>query len=134
VRVMVLTILSLVIGYLTISISTALLYATWLSGAGNEITPQFLAFASVCSLGFATLSGWLAALVAQRAPITHAIALALMLAIIWGLYTFTGETKEPLSLSLLNLAIGTTGVMAGGWIRLSQMKTRDRAREATLES
>jgi len=57
-----------------------------------------------------------------------------MLAIIWGLYTFTGETKEPLSLSLLNLAIGTTGVMAGGWIRLSQMKTRDRAREATLES
>jgi hypothetical protein len=124
---MILTILSLVIGYLTISISTALLYASWLSGAGHETTPQFLAFAAVCGLGFATLSGWLAALVAQRAPITHAIALSLMLAIIWGFYNFTGDPKQPLSLSLLNLALNTAGVMTGGWLRLSQMKARDAA-------
>ncbi|MFK8186175.1 MAG: hypothetical protein AB8B99_22600 [Phormidesmis sp.] len=126
---MVLTILSLVIGYLTLSVSTALLYATWLSGAGNTITPEFIAFASVCSLGFAALSGWLAALVAQRAPITHAMAFSLMLAIIWGFYTFTGDPKEPLPLSLLNLAVGVTGIMAGGWIRLIQMQKRDQIRE-----
>ena len=124
---MVLTLLSLVIGYLTLSVSTALLYAAWLSG-GHTITPAFLTVASVCSLGFATLSGWLAALVAQRAPITHAMAFSLMLAIIWGLYTFTGEPKEPLPMALLNLAIGITGIMAGGWIRLIQMKKRDRLR------
>ena len=123
---MVLTILSLVIGYLTLSVCTALLYATWLSGAGNTITSEFLAFASICSLGFATLSGWLTALVAQRAPITHAIALSLMTVIIWAFYTFTGEPKEPLPLSLLNLAIGTAGIMTGGWVRLIQMKKRDR--------
>lgn len=121
---MVLTLLSLVIGYLTLSVSTALLYATWFS-TGNAMTPQFLVFAAICSLGFAALSGWLAALVAQRAPIAHAIALSLMILIIWGLYTFTGEAKEPLSRSLLNLAIGTIGVMTGGWIRLWQMKRRD---------
>jgi len=126
---MVLTILSLIIGYLTLSMSVALLYTTWLSGAGNTITPEFLAFASICSLGFATLSGWLTALVAQRAPITHALALALMTAIIWGFYTFTGDSKEPLTLSLLNLAIGTAGIMAGGWVRLIQMKNRDRLKE-----
>ena len=126
---MVLTILSLVIGYLTLSVSTALLYATWLSGAGNTITPQFLAFASICSLGFATLSGWVATLVAQRAPITHAMALSLMIAIIWGFYTFTGDAQEPLALSLLNVAISVGGIMAGGWIRLIQMKKRDRLRE-----
>ncbi len=130
---MVLTMLSLVIGYLTISVSTALLYATWLGGAGHEMTPQFLAFAAICSLGFATLSGWLAALVAQRAPIAHALALALMLAIIWGLYHFTGEPKEPLPLALLNLAMGTLGVTAGGGMRLLQMKARDR-RAAQFES
>lgn len=123
---MVLTLLSLVVGYLTISVSTALLYATWLSGAGNAITPQFLAFASICGLGFATLGGWLAALVAQRAPVAHAIALSLILTIIWSFYTFTSEPQEPLTLSLLNLAIGTTGVMTGGWIRLRQMKAQDR--------
>jgi hypothetical protein len=120
---MVLTILSLVIGCLTISLSTALLYAPWM-GSGNEITPPFLAFAAICSLGFATLSGWLTALIAQRATVVHAIALALIVAITWGLYTFTGEPQKPLSLSLLNLAIGTAGIMAGGWLRLIQVKTR----------
>lgn len=129
---MILTALSLVVGYLVISMSTALLYATWLSGAGSEITSEFLAFAAICGLGFATLSGWLTALVAQRAPITHAIALSLVLAIIWGLYTFTGESKGDLNFSLLNAAIGIVGVMAGGWIRLAQMKRGDRATNQTV--
>ncbi len=124
---MFLTILSLVVGYLTISMSTALLYATWLGEAGKEMTPQFLAFASVCSLGFATVSGWLTALVARRAPMKHAIALSLVVTIIWSLYTFTGETSEPLALSLLNLAIAILGVVTGGWLRLRQMSAQDRA-------
>jgi hypothetical protein len=121
---MVLTILSLVIGCLTISLSTALLYAPWM-GSGNEImTPPLVAFAAIGSLGFATLSGWLTALIAQKAPIVHAIALSLIVAISWGLYTFTGEPQKLLSLSLLNLAVGTAGIMAGGWLRLIQIKAR----------
>jgi hypothetical protein len=62
---MVLTILSLVVGYLTLSLSTALLYAPWM-GSSHEMTPPFLAFAAICSLGFATLSGWLTALHLHR--------------------------------------------------------------------
>ncbi|MEM9088307.1 MAG: hypothetical protein AAGC93_06130 [Cyanobacteria bacterium P01_F01_bin.53] len=124
---MILTILALVIGYLTLSISVALLYTAWFSGAGHEVTSQFLAFASICSLGFATLSGWLTALVAQRAPIAHAGGLALLMSVIWGLSTFTAKTSEPLSVAVLNLAIGVTGVMVGGWWRLRQMKARDQA-------
>ncbi|MEL7351901.1 MAG: hypothetical protein AAF171_11080 [Cyanobacteria bacterium P01_A01_bin.116] len=126
---MVLTILALVIGYLTLSMSVALLYATWFSTAGSEVTSQFLAFASICSLGFATLSGWLTALVAQRAPIAHAGGLALLLAAVWGISTFGTETSEPLSIALLNLAIGITGVMVGGWCRLRQMKAKDNAQK-----
>lgn len=127
---MVLTILSLVIGYFTLSMSTALLYATWLSGAGSEITPQFLAIASIGGLGFATLGGWLTALVAQRAPIAHAVALALIMVIICGLYACISEPKEPLPLSLLTVGVGTAGVMAGGWLRLSQMKASDFTKKA----
>lgn len=132
---MVLTVLSLIIGYLTLSMSNALLYATWLSGEGHTLTSQFLAFASICGLGFATLSGWLAALVAQRAPITHAIALSLMVAIIWACYTFTGESAnaEPLSLSFLDIAISVFGIMTGGWLRLTQMKKRDRLKEGATQ-
>ncbi|MEL6815694.1 MAG: hypothetical protein AAFP03_12885, partial [Cyanobacteria bacterium J06598_3] len=124
---MVLTILALVIGYLTLSMSVALLYATWFSSAGHEVTSQFLAFASICSLGFATLSGWLTALVAQRAPIAHAGGLAALLTLVWGISTFAVETSEPLSIALLNLAVGITGVMTGGWWRFRQMKARDQA-------
>ena len=124
---MILTGLALVVGYLTVSLSTALLYATWLSGAGSEMTPQLLAFASAGALGFATLSGWLTALVAQRAVMAHVIALALMLAVTGGLYALTGELEEARSLLLLNLAIAMVGAIAGGWLRLRQMKTRDRA-------
>lgn len=121
---MTLTVLSLLVGSLIVSTSTALLYAAWLSGAGNEMTAQFLALASVCGLGFATLGGWLTALVARRAPIVHAIALSLTLAIVLGLYTFTGDPKGSLSISLLNVIIGITGVMTGGWIRFAQMKKK----------
>lgn len=124
---MILTILSLVVGYLTLSISVALLYAAWFSGAGNEVTSQFLVFASVCSLGFATLSGWLTALVAQRAPIFHAGLLSVLLTIIWAIATFASSSAEPLSVAALNLAIGVAGVMVGGWLRLRQMKAKDAA-------
>ncbi|MEL6554251.1 MAG: hypothetical protein AAFQ63_12420 [Cyanobacteria bacterium J06621_11] len=127
---MILTILSLVIGYLTLSISIALLYTAWFIGAGYEVTSQFLAFASVCSLGFATLSGWLTGLVAQRAPIFHAGLLSILLAVIWGVSAFAGSSTEPLSVAILNLAIGITGVMTGGWWRLRQMKAKDQAEQS----
>lgn len=133
---MVLTLLSLVIGYLTLSISIALLYGAWLSGAGTTITNEFLAFASICSLGFATFSGWLAALVAQRAPIFHAGLLSILLMVMWGVTLFSSSTAgaeatEPLTVSILNLVIGVLGVMAGGFVRFWQMKTRDRLPSST---
>ncbi|MGB3766273.1 MAG: hypothetical protein WA947_06910 [Phormidesmis sp.] len=128
---MALTILSLLVGALVTSTSTALLYAAWLSGSSNETTAQLLALVSVCGLGFATLGGWLTALVAQKSPITHAIALSLTLITIWGIYTSTGDSNlgGPSTLSLLNIAISITGVMTGGWMRLVQTKKKDRLRE-----
>ena len=129
---MVLTILSLVIGYLTLSISVTLLFTAWSVGVGQEVTGQFLGFSAVCGLGFATLSGWLTALVAQRAPIFHAGLLSALLFAVWVISTFMGPsaalpTGEPLSAAILNLAVGVTGVMTGGWLRLRQMKARDAA-------
>ncbi|NJM96493.1 MAG: hypothetical protein HC800_04130 [Phormidesmis sp. RL_2_1] len=88
-RPVLLTLLGLGVGYLTISMPTALLYSVWLSGEGHAITSQFLAFAAICGLGFSALSGYLTALVAQRAPLAHAGAFCLMLAILWGLSTFS---------------------------------------------
>ncbi|MGB3293815.1 MAG: hypothetical protein WBB01_12580 [Phormidesmis sp.] len=124
-RPILLTCLSLGVGYLTISVATALLYGVWLSGDGHALTSQFLAFAAVCGLGFATLSGYLTALVAQRAPITHAGGFAVMLTIIWAISTFLIGSAEPIFISLLNIAIALTGVMTGGLMRLLQVNAKN---------
>lgn len=121
---MVLTTVSLVVGCLTLSLSGALLYAAGLSSAGGETAVQFVAVASVCSLGFAALSGWLTALVAQRAPMIHAIALALILALTLAIAGGPGELEGARSLLLLDGAIATTGIITGGWLRLRQIKAR----------
>ncbi|MGB7086763.1 MAG: hypothetical protein WBD47_14490 [Phormidesmis sp.] len=119
---MFLTILSLIVGYLTLSLSVALLYAAW---PGEIIlTHQFLAIASISSLGFATLSGYLTGLIAQRSPLAHTAALALLLVMMWGLYLFITQPAEPLLLSVLNLAIGVIGVITGGWLRKRQLQSR----------
>ena len=129
---MVLTILSLVIGYLTLSISVTLLFTAWSVGVGQEVTVQFWGFSTVCGLGFATLSGWLTALVAQRAPIFHAGLLSALLSAVCMISTFTGPAVaspvgESLFTAILNLAVGVTGVMTGGWLRFRQMKAQDAA-------
>ena len=124
---MFLTILSLFIGYLTLSVSIALLYSVGVStpafsSAGQGAIAQFMAFAAVCSLGFATLSGYLTAMVAKRAPIFHTGLLAVLLTVIWGISTFFGSAAQPLSVAILNLVTGVAGVMTGGWWRLRQMR------------
>ena len=125
-RPILLTLLGLGVGYLTISTTTVLLYAVWLSGEGHALTSQFLALAAVCGLGFSALSGYLTALVAQRAPIAHAAGFALMLTIIWGGSTFLLGSAELLFISLLNIAIAISGVMAGGLMRLLQVNAHTR--------
>ncbi|MBE9062601.1 hypothetical protein [cf. Phormidesmis sp. LEGE 11477] len=124
---MILTVLALLLGYLTLSVSTTLLYAAWMSttsvsGEVHTITAQFVAFAGICGLGFATLSGYIVGLVARRAPVAHTAVFSLMLMIIWLASTFIGSAKEPLSISILNIAIALTGIMTGGWIRYAQTK------------
>ena len=135
---MFLTVLSLILGYLTLSISTALLYSTWMStvgvvgGEAHIVTSQFMAIAGICGLGFATLSGYIVGLVARRAPVAHAVAFSLMLTIIWIASTLLGGHTEPWLISILNIVIALIGAMAGGWIRYAQMQAtgnKDRAVE-----
>ncbi len=128
---MFLTVIALILGYLTLSVSTAILYATWMSSLGTSaagivgeipvMTSQFMAFAGVCGLGFATLSGYVVGLVARRAPVAHTAAFSLMLTIIWAASTFLAESGDPLLISILNIAIAVMGAMTGGWIRYAQI-------------
>ena len=117
-----LTVLSLAVGYLTLGVGNALFYAAWL-GSSDLRGGSFLAIALLCSFGFATLSGWLTALIAQRRPIAHIAALVLMSASIWSLYTVgRASLQGPLWAALLNLCVGAAGIVAGGLIQSRQSR------------
>jgi hypothetical protein len=120
---MVLTLLSLVVGYLTAQFSDALLMALLYSGPFDPMSAEFTAIILVCSLGFATLSGYLTGLVAQRSPIAHAGLLCLLLSAVWAVSILTIQTAPTIAIpttSLVSLAITVIGVMTGGWLRLRQ--------------
>ncbi|MEM8502079.1 MAG: hypothetical protein AAF716_02875 [Cyanobacteria bacterium P01_D01_bin.1] len=140
------TVLALVLGFLTLSVGTVLLYSigigTAVAGAeAQTITPQLLALRVVfgtCGLGFATLSGYIVGLVAQRAPIAHAAAFSLMLVVVYvastvwnvGASVRTDQTLvsifdvaiAPTVALAVTLAITLAGIMTGGWIRYAQMQ------------
>lgn len=129
----VLTALSLVLGFLTLSVSTALLYSVGMSAASTgaeaqTITPQLLvAVLGTCGLGFATLSGYIVGLVAQRSPLAHAAAFSLILVVTWlaltvGDGSIMSGTNWPLG-SVVNVAIALVGIMTGGWIRYAQTRS-----------
>jgi hypothetical protein len=118
---MVLTLLSLVIGYLTAQFSTALFLGFLLSRPITVTDAQFIAIASVCGLGFATLSGYLTALVARRSPIAHAGALSLVIGVIWVARRMVMPGVAPTM--ILSLAITVVGIMTGGWLRWRQSNT-----------
>ncbi|MEL6879488.1 MAG: hypothetical protein AAGM27_07875 [Cyanobacteria bacterium J06554_3] len=115
-----LTLLSLGVGYLTICICTSMLYTVW-SGTGHMLSSKFLAFAAICGLVFATLSGYLAAFAARRAPVLHAAGFALMLTGVWAFSLVMYGSIESLLTMVLNIAIAISGSMIGGWLRYWQI-------------
>ncbi|MEL6604830.1 MAG: hypothetical protein AAFP20_16585 [Cyanobacteria bacterium J06614_10] len=116
-----LTLLSLGVGYLFLCVSTAVLYTVWFSQENHAYTSQFLAFAAICGLLFTTVSGYLAALVAQRKPVLHASLFAAMLTALYALPILLVGTLESSLVLILNVAIAISGAMIGGWLRYWQI-------------
>lgn len=115
-----LTLLSLGVGYLTICVCTGVLYSVW-GSTGHMLSSKFLAFAAICGLVFATLSGYLAAFAARRAPVLHAAGFALMLTAVWAFSLVMYGSVESLLTMLINIAIAISGSMIGGWLRYWQI-------------
>lgn len=118
-----LSILAVGVGYFTLSVAVAVLYALGTEVTGDApagLSTEFFAIAAVVSLGFATLSGYLTALIARRSPIVHTAVLAGLLFLVWCGYRLLGHAAEPAAISLVNLAVGGGGVLAGGWLRRRQ--------------
>ncbi|MGD1895903.1 MAG: hypothetical protein ACFB16_03015 [Phormidesmis sp.] len=120
-----LTMLGLGLGYLTLCLSTQLLYIAYLSGEGHSITSQFLAFSAICGVLFSAMGGYVAAFFARRAPVLHAALFCLMTTSLYIVPSLLFGSREPLFFAVLNVVIAISGAMIGGWFRYWQINSRN---------
>ncbi|MEO0886102.1 MAG: hypothetical protein AAFY54_09195 [Cyanobacteria bacterium J06648_10] len=117
-----LTLLGLGLGYLTLSVSTALLYGAFRSIENPQMLPaQFMAMSAVCGVVFSVASSYIAAFFARRSPVLHASLFALMMTLLYLIPSFLFGFRAPLFFAILNVAIVVGGSMIGGWLRYWQM-------------
>lgn len=117
-----LTLLGLGLGYLTLSLSTAMLYFGFRSIENPQLLPsQFMAMSAVFGVVFSLISGYVAAFFARRSPVVHAGIFALMMTLLYLIPNLLFGFREPLFFVLMNLAIVISGAMIGGWLRYWQV-------------
>jgi hypothetical protein len=109
------------------SAAVALLFSVWLSVPTHTVTPEFMIFAVLFGLGAAIGSGYLTALAAPGAPFAHALGLAALSVIAWGVSTFGHDTPEPLWFRVANLTSVLSGILIGGYLRQWQIANKAEA-------
>ena len=120
-----LTLLGLGLGYLTLCLSTRLLYVVYLSGGDRTINPQFLAFSGMCGIVFSLASGYVSAFFARRSPVKHAALFCIMVSALYLIPSLLFGSREPVFFAVLNIAIVIAGAMSGGWLRYWQVANRN---------
>ena len=117
-----LTLLGLGLGYLTLSLSTALLYFAFHNMENSPILPaQFMAMSAVFGVVFSVVSSYVAAFFARRSPVLHAGLFALMMTLLYVIPNLLFGFYVPLFFAILNVAIVVGGSMIGGWLRYWQV-------------
>ena len=65
----------------------------------------------------AVAGGWIAGLVARRAPFRHGLALGGLMVVLGAVHLVMNFGQEPLWFELALMAIGLSGAALGGWLR-----------------
>ncbi|MEO1403182.1 MAG: hypothetical protein AAFV72_18310 [Cyanobacteria bacterium J06635_1] len=120
------SIVAVVVGYLTMSVAVALLFSVWLSNPTHTINTEFMVFATIFGLFAALGGGYVTGLAAPAAPLGHALGLAMLSAVMWGISMYKGQGQEPLWFQAANLASVLVGVLLGGYLRQRQMGSEPR--------
>ncbi|MEO0455768.1 MAG: hypothetical protein AAF152_04190 [Cyanobacteria bacterium P01_A01_bin.114] len=116
------SVVAVVVGYLTMSVAVVLLFSTWLSNPAHMVTTEFMVFAAIFGLFAALGGGYVTGLAAPAAPLGHAVGLAVLSAVMWGISVYRGQGQEPLWFQAANLASVLAGVLLGGYLRQRQVR------------
>ena len=128
--IMIRSILSVVVGYLTMAIlvgvTTAVVAKLMLPAAAAGQLPQptmpYMVINLVYSALFAAAGGFVCSLIAIRSPLAHALVLAALVALLGLVFFFQNysASAQPRWYSLSILVLCPLGVMAGGYLRSLQ--------------
>lgn len=125
------SVFAVVVGYLAMSVGVALLFSAWLSNPAHTVTSAFMIFAAVIGFGAAIVGGYLTGLAAVKAPLGHAIALAILSGIMWCISTYNSQGQEPLWFQVTNLITVVSGVLVGGYLRQTQTQPEAQTEESS---
>lgn len=121
---MIRSVLAVVAGYAAMAIAVMLLFVIVLYSPEHQPGVAFMLGAIAFAFLAAILGGFVAALVARRAPMRHALGLAGLCVSMWIVSAIGSSGKEPLWFQVCNLVVMLAGVLAGGYLRARQGKSK----------
>ena len=111
------TVLGVVIGYLVFAASGFALFHITGQPPHGEASIQFMIGATFYGVAFAAFGGYVSAWIAGRAPLAHAGAMAMVLAIGATVSLIATIGKGAIWSQICAIALMAPAAVAGGWLR-----------------
>lgn len=127
---MVRSLIAIFAGYLLMALGVVALFA--LVSGDLLVAPEFLAVASLCNLALATAAGYVTALLAGNAPVSHGLGLIGLASGMWVMSAMAASGQEPLVFQLVNFGTMVLGVLVGAYWRAHQQQVE--AEDSSLHS
>jgi peptidoglycan/LPS O-acetylase OafA/YrhL len=119
------SIAAVIVGYLVLAVAIMALFAVWFGSSDAQPTGAFMIYSLIYGLMAAIVAGYITALIAGRAEMRHAIALAAVALILGIVSMVMAGGREPLWYQVANLFVVVDGVLTGGFLRRLRRQRRD---------
>ena len=117
------SIAAVIAGYLIFGISAGLLFRVAQRDPHSPAPVTFMILSTVYGLVFACLGGYVAARIAQRLELLHAVVLALLMATVALISLFAAIDKGPVWSQIAALLFMAPAAAVGGMVRLKSKES-----------
>lgn len=116
------SIAAVILGYCTMAIAIGILFAIWFRDPNTKATLAFDFGSLVYGFAWAATGGYVVARVARNAEWKHIGALVMLLLLFTIVSMTISAGKEPLWYQCANMFVMSSGVITGGFFRLTQKR------------
>jgi len=116
------SVFAVVVGYLLFAASAVALYKISGHDPHSSGSTVFMMFSIVYGFFFATLAGFVAAVIGGRFEIEHSLAVASLIASVGAASLLMRSSLGPVWIQLAALLVMAPSAMAGGYLRMRQAR------------